>query len=99
MRVENSIAVIDISQVFLNELDVPVEATYKFPTDPDQHTIVSRVRFELGDKEVEGKIIAKEKAQEKYEDALAGGNAALMVKESEEDKDLLEMQIGGIQPA
>lgn len=80
----------------MNELEEPVEATYKFPTDPDQHTVVSRVSFELGDKEVEGKVVAKEKAQEKYDDAIAGGNAAIMVKESEVDKDLLEMQIGGI---
>jgi hypothetical protein len=42
--------------------------------------------------------MAKEKAQEKYDDALAAGNAAVMVQEHEKDKDLLKMQIGGIQP-
>lgn len=61
--------------------------------------MVSNVLFQLGDKEVEGKVIGKEKAQERYDDAIAGGNAALMVQESAKDKDLLEMQIGGIQPA
>lgn len=85
--------------MFINELEEPVEATYQFPTDPDQHTVVSNVLFQLGDKEVEGKVIGKEKAQERYDDAIAGGNAALMVQESAKDKDLLEMQIGGIQPA
>ena len=85
--------------MFINELEEPVEATYQFPTDPDQHTVVSKVLFQLGDKEVEGKVIGKEKAQERYDDAIAGGNAALMVQESAKDKDLLEMQIGGIQPA
>ncbi len=96
-RVENSIAIIDLEQVFLNELDSPVEATYQFPTDPD--SVVSRVRIELGDKVVEGKVQEKKKAQERYDDAIAGGDAAVMVQEDEKDKDLLKMSIGGIQPS
>ena len=59
-RVENSIAIIDLVQVFLNELDSTVEATYQFPTDPD--SVVSRVRIELGDKTVEGRVHEKNKA-------------------------------------
>jgi len=58
--VENSIAIIDLVQVFLNELDSPVEATYQFPTDPD--SVVSRVHIELGDRVVEGRVHEKEKA-------------------------------------
>jgi Ca-activated chloride channel family protein len=80
----------------MNELDQPVEAKYSFPTDPD--IIVSKLRIELGDREVEGKVMEKGKAQEKYDDAIAGGNAAVMVKEKEENHDLLEMMIGGINP-
>ena len=99
VTVENSIAMIEIQQTFLNETDEVVEATYMFPTDPDEHTVVSRVMFALGDKTVEGKVIEKQKAHEKYEDALASGNAAVMVEESDKDKDLLKMSIGGIQPA
>jgi len=52
----------------------------------------------VGEKTVEGKVTEKVKAQEKYEDAIAAGNAALLVEESEKDKDLLKMTIGGIQP-
>lgn len=52
----------------------------------------------MGEKTVEGKVTEKVKAQEKYEDAIAAGNAALLVEESEKDKDLLKMTIGGIQP-
>ena len=50
----------------------------------------------MGDKIVEGKVSEKQKAQEKYQDALAAGNAAVMVREDERDKDLLRMSIGGI---
>ena len=55
-RVDHAIATIDITQVFLNELETPVEATYQFPTDPDQNTVVSRVQFQIGEKMVESKV-------------------------------------------
>jgi hypothetical protein len=96
--VDNAIATIEITQVFQNELEGPVDATYQFPTDPDQNAAVSKLIFEMDSKVVEAKVMAKEKAQEKYDDALAAGNAAVMVQEHEKDKDLLKMQIGGIQP-
>ena len=32
-RVDHAIATIDITQVFLNELETPVEATYQIPID------------------------------------------------------------------
>jgi Ca-activated chloride channel family protein len=84
--------------VFVNDLEDPVEATYMFPTDPDQHTVVSKLLIEMDDKIVEGKVFEKEKAKEKYEDALAGGHAAVMVQEHEKEPDLLKMNIGGIHP-
>jgi Ca-activated chloride channel family protein len=78
----------------MNELDTPVEATYQFPTDPDG--VLARLTIETGNKIVEGKVKEKEKAQYQYQDALADGNAAVMVQEDEKDKDLLKMSIGGI---
>ena len=52
----------------------------------------------MDDRVIEGKIMEKEKAQEKYDDAIAGGNAAVMVQEKEKNNDLLKMTIGGINP-
>lgn len=94
-KVENSIATIELKQVFVNELEDPIEATYSFPTDPD--IVVSKLVFKLGDKEVIGKVKDKEQAKENYDDAIAGGNAAVLLEEESKDKDLLKMTIGGIQ--
>ncbi|CDW87105.1 UNKNOWN [Stylonychia lemnae] len=94
VQVNDMIAIINISQVFLNELQESVEATYEFPTDPD--VVVSRLVIQMDDRVIEGKIMEKEKAQEKYDDAIAGGNAAVLVKEKDLNKDLLQMTIGGI---
>jgi len=50
----------------------------------------------VGDKTIEGKIMEKEKAQNKYDDALAAGNTASLMKESKNE--FMELNIGNILP-
>ena len=70
-----------------------------FPIETElKNTAVTNIYFKLGDKEVSSKIALKDKAKEKYEDAIAGGKAAVLVEESEKSKDVLQMTVGGIQP-
>jgi len=38
------------------------------------------MKVTVGDKTIEAKIMEKEKAQEKYDNAIASGNAAAMMK-------------------
>ena len=38
----------------------------------------------------------KEKAENKYQDAVASGNFATKMQESKEDKDMLEIELGNI---
>jgi hypothetical protein len=47
---------------------------------------------------VEGKVLEKERAQEKYEDAVAQGHTAALANEKEEEEGQIEMQIGNILP-
>jgi len=44
------VAVTEFTQIYLNELDSPVEAVYEFPTDADM--TVSKLVIELGDRVV-----------------------------------------------
>lgn len=46
---------------------------------------------------VESKIQEKAKAQERYDDAISAGNAALLFENSDKEE-FLKMTIGGIQP-
>ena len=69
----------------------PIETTLK-------NTAVSQIKFKLGDKEILSQVALKEKARQRYEDAISRGNAALMVEESEKSKDVLKLTVGGIQP-
>ena len=74
-----------------------MEAVYNFPTDPE--SVVSRVVFDLGNgKTIETKVKEIEEAKETYSDALARGNAAMLLEENSQDKDLLKLSIGGIHP-
>jgi len=50
----------------------------------------------IGNKTIEGKIMKKEKAKEKYDDAIASGKAAVKLTESKFD--FLELNIGNILP-
>lgn len=52
----------------------------------------------IGDREIVSKIMPKEKAQEKYDDAVSSGKGAAMLQENEKFKDLLKMNIGNILP-
>lgn len=36
----------------------------------------------------------KDKAREKYDDALASGNTAVLLQEKEDDKEMLQLNVG-----
>ena len=83
-----------MKQSYINWGTNPLEETFLFPIDPD--VVVSKLIIEIDDKVIEGKIIEKGKAKEKYEDAIASGNSAVLVQEDSERKDVLRMDIGNI---
>ncbi len=99
VQVDNCFAVISMTQVFKNQTEKPIEGEYMFPIETTlKNTAVSQIKFKLGDKEIISQVALKEKAKQKYEDAISRGNAAVMVEESEKSKDILKMTVGGIQP-
>ena len=61
---------------------------------PDQ--IIAGMKITVGDKTIEAKIMEKEKAQDKYNDAIASGNMGAMMKETA--KEFLELNVGNIMP-
>ena len=96
VNVDNSIAIIDIVQTFLNDQSFPMEVNLKFPTEIDY--ILSNLTIQIGDNIVEGKIMKKKKVQEKYEDAIAAGNTAVMAEEKEDEPDVVSLKVGNLVP-
>ena len=50
----------------------------------------------IGDTTIEGRILEKERAKQKYDDAVAAGKSAAIVNETSQE--VLSLQIGNIPP-
>jgi len=56
-----------------------VEVSYKFKMP--EECVISSMIIQIDDKTIEGKVMEKEKAQNKYDDAIASGNLASLARE------------------
>ena len=90
------IAVIDVVQTFFNDSDNPLEVTLMFPIEKDY--ALGKLTIQIGDTIIEGKIMSKDKAEEKYENAMSEGHTAVMVQESEEHPELVRIKVGNLLP-
>jgi hypothetical protein len=91
---QNSVLKSRLSLTYINDNDNKVEAMLEMPTDPDR--VISRMKIRVGDTEITGLIKEKEKAAEMYEDALARGHTAGLLKLKDQEK-VLQMTVGNIE--
>eukprot|EP00352_Strombidinopsis_acuminata_P007545 CAMPEP_0176370518 /NCGR_PEP_ID=MMETSP0126-20121128/24048_1 /TAXON_ID=141414 ORGANISM="Strombidinopsis acuminatum, Strain SPMC142" /NCGR_SAMPLE_ID=MMETSP0126 /ASSEMBLY_ACC=CAM_ASM_000229 /LENGTH=70 /DNA_ID=CAMNT_0017729595 /DNA_START=263 /DNA_END=475 /DNA_ORIENTATION=- len=69
----------DLQFEFTNErTEEPVEVTLEFPCD--KKTLISKMMAQIDDKVVNGKVEKKERAEQKYDDAIASGNTATLME-------------------
>ena len=76
--------------------DNPVEATYEFPLD--KSALVSKLMATIGGKTIEAKVREKEEAKERYDDAIAAGNAAVLAERQSDKKESMTIKLGNLQP-
>ena len=94
--ISNSSVLIIYQQVYKNDSKSPIECVYKFPTD---YTFaVTGVSVKIGDKTIETQIMEKKEAEEKYDDAIASGHTAVKVNFDEKLPEIIELNIGQLQP-
>ncbi|KAN0028067.1 hypothetical protein ACTFIV_009896 [Dictyostelium citrinum] len=82
------------TQSYSNDSSTPVEAKYQLPLHPT--SVVSNFQIEYQDKVIQGKIKEKEKALEKYNDAIASGGQAFMATKS--DDGYFNLTLGNLPP-
>ena len=82
----------NIIQYYVNKLDAPIELILKFPNNSKVQ--FSKFTLEMNNKTVISKVIEKEKAKEKYSDAIASGNVGAL---SSEEDNFIKVNIGNIQ--
>lgn len=83
-----------LTQTFVNAFDTHLEATYIFPLPC--RAAVSKFRFKVADRVIEGVLKERKQAREEYERAIQDGHRAAL---AEEDRpSVFSMKVGNIMP-
>ena len=94
-KVNEIYATTELTQYFTNSFDQPIELTIIFPIK--EEISLSKFVISTDDKIVISKVMAKEKAKEKYNDSIATGNAGFLSTYEENDVSY-SVNIGNISP-
>jgi hypothetical protein len=83
VQVDQVVAKFNVIQTYKNTLDSQIECAMIIPKI--EGYVMGKLLIKVGDADViEGKVFKKEKAEQKYEDAIAKGDTAVMAKESKQ---------------
>lgn len=85
---------VTVSQTYLNDEQVNIEAVYTFPLPLD--AVLLDLQVEIGGRVLKGVVVEKQAAEEEYEDAVASGDAAVMLQVIEPG--LYTMNVGNLLP-
>eukprot|EP00826_Nyctotherus_ovalis_P031081 TRINITY_DN2481_c0_g3_i2.p1 TRINITY_DN2481_c0_g3~~TRINITY_DN2481_c0_g3_i2.p1 ORF type:complete len:450 (+),score=112.88 TRINITY_DN2481_c0_g3_i2:118-1467(+) len=96
-HIKNCLNTVEVTQHFVNLDKTGVEYEYSFPIDK-YTTTVTALTVTIGDKVLEAKVMEKEKAEEKYTDAIAQGNTAIKIDQDENQPDLVRILVGNLFP-
>ena len=94
-KVNEIFATTELIQYFTNPLNDPIELTISFPIK--EEISLSKFVVSIGDKVIISKVMPKEKAKEKYTDAISSGNVGFF-SEYEEDNKVYSVNIGNLKP-
>ena len=73
-----------------------IECIFEFSLS--ENSIMTSLTATIGDKVIQSKIQEKEEAKEEYDDAIAGGHAAIIAEKSEKRKDAISLKLGNLLP-
>lgn len=91
---QDLLAEVTISQTYRNDERVNIEAVYTFPLPLD--AVLLELEVDIGGRVLKGVVVEKKAAEEKYEDAVEAGDAAVMLETIEPG--LYTMNVGNLLP-
>lgn len=91
---QDLLAEVTVSQTYRNDERVNIEAVYTFALPLD--AVLLDLEVEIGGRHLKGVVVEKKLAEEKYEDAVEGGDAAVMLEAIEPG--LYTMNVGNLLP-
>ena len=74
------LAEVTVTQTYRNDENVNIEAVYTFPLPLD--AVLLDLSVTIGGRKLKGAVVEKKAAEERYEDAIADGNAAVMLEQA-----------------
>ena len=89
-------AITQVTQNYKNNNSVPIELNIIYPLRKEIN--FRKFTINVDGKKSISKIFPKEKAEEKYTDAMAGGNVGVLSKYVEEEPNSYSINIGNVQP-
>ena len=94
-KINELFATTELTQYFTNTLKDSIELSIVFPIKEEIN--LSKFVISIDDKVVISKVMAKEKAEEKYNDSIASGNT-VFISSYEENQSSYSVNIGNIKP-
>lgn len=86
------IAEVEVTQAYRNDEPTNIEAVYTFPLPLD--AVLLELVVTIGERVLRGTVVEKKAAEEKYENAIADGDSAVMLEEAEPG--LYTMNVGNV---
>ena len=94
VRIRDLVACFELEHHFRNGHEQPIEALLTFPMSPDAAFL--SLQAEIDGKTLDARIIASQAAEERYDEAIAQGDTALMVRTPEPG--ILTVALGNLMP-
>ncbi|NQT78370.1 MAG: TonB family protein [Bacteroidetes bacterium] len=94
VNIAGVIANVNITQVYKNEGENPIEAIYVFPAST--RAAVYSMRMHIGERVIEAKIEERKKAREAYEEARRNGQTASLLEQQRPN--VFTMNVANIMP-
>jgi Ca-activated chloride channel family protein len=88
------LAEVTVAQTYRNDEKASIEAVYTFPLPLD--AVLLDLSVTIGGRKLKGAVVEKKAAEARYEDAIADGNAAVMLEQLEPG--LYTMNVGNLLP-
>ena len=92
-KLDNILSETTITQFYQNQEEKPVEAVYTFPLASS--SVLLNLKVKIGDRVLQGVVVEKKEAEERYEDAIVDGDRAIMLQQVQDG--LYTMNVGNIQ--
>ena len=85
-----------ITQVYENNCDKLLDTTFMFPIN--DRACFANFEAEVGEKKIKGVVKEKEQAKTEFQERKAKGETVAMSEIVEENKDVMKLSIGNVNP-